>query len=197
MASIADEASQQKRRRDDTAGFSLVDEWVAGLVVTAPIAPAIAMAATLVLYVVRTMRHAAAVPPTADAAARAALEAPVAGIGHQALLQGILLGLGIWIVIGLLARPFVGIAGANRSVYRDLRGRVHALDLELKAVASQARSVEQDRSAGGTGLDVAELMRQRDDLARELGLATQPGTTDDADTRPAPSASSTLPGTER
>ena len=167
---MADQSSQD-RPPDSEGGrtFSLGEAWVAGMVVTAPFAPAIAMAVTLLIYVVRTMRQAAAGAPGADAAARAALEVPVAGVGHQALLHGLFLGLAIWIVVGLLARPFVGIAGANRSVYRDLRGRVNALDLDLQAVTRQSLSPD-----SVTRTDVSEVMSQRNELSRELGLTGKP-----------------------
>jgi hypothetical protein len=175
---LKDSTPQLPGQREVMPATPFWDGWIAGMVMTAPVAPIFAMALTLVFYVVRTTRHSVLSVARETATVPSPLEPAAAVLGHQALLMGILFGIGTWIVVGLFARPFVGIEGANRSVYRELRGRVRALELDLQALTplptpSRRIVLDNDVEWRVDAQEVSGVLRQSEDLARELGLSKE------------------------
>ena len=88
-----------------------IEGLLAGLAVSAPIAPLLMIAATVAFVLI------------SDSS------------GHGlAVLGGFLVGGMAWLIVGVIARSFIACDSANRSVYRELTTRVAALDAATNAV---------------------------------------------------------------
>src|SRR5215468_4094288 len=88
------------------------EDFRAGMMVTAVIAPALATAITLVIAI----RH-------------------WVGTGNGwALLLGVVGGLIGWLICAAIAKNFVAIHSANTAVYRNLCSRFHILDAQMEKV---------------------------------------------------------------
>src|SRR5262249_16898812 len=86
-----------------------IEDLLAGLGVSAPIAPLLVLAATVALVL-------------------------IFGSSGLAVLGGFLAGGMAWLIVGVIARSFIACDSANRSVYRELTTRVAALDAATNAV---------------------------------------------------------------
>ena len=160
-----------------------IARFAAGLMIAAPALPLAATGTSIMLYVSpsATMSRPAE-PPVADAtkpatdatkpAAQAAPPAPVPA-GRIVLLRGLAVGMAVWVVLGIVGGLLATVDRANRSVYRELRTRMDALDIDAQSLAHRATTDTEGSAASPDVRAAEELRRHVDNLRRELGGSTR------------------------